>query len=281
MDVSSEVQEFYNQVGWTKQSDGFYQNARYEDLRPVSADYIHRCHLRVKKHLPVSGQYLLDAGSGPIQYPEYIKYSQNYQYRVCVDLSIVALQEARKQIGDHGLFVVADVTRLPFLEGVFPGIVSLHTFHHIPLDSQMRAYEEVYRTMAAEGRAVVVNGWTDPWLMRISNRLVQFAERWGNRWNDSQKKEIGSGSVQTEKKKQPVGTFINKMNPEWLKNHLQGKISYQIFCWRSINVRFMRALIHGKIGGSLFLKLLFWLEDIFPHWFGKNGQYPLIVLYKD
>ncbi len=108
-DVKQQVREFYDQVGWQQVDAGLYQNARYEDLRPVSQEYIHRCHLRVGRHLRTKGDYLLDAGSGPIQYPEYLEYSHGYNYRVCADISIVALQEARERIGSHGLFVVADI----------------------------------------------------------------------------------------------------------------------------------------------------------------------------
>src|SRR5512135_432125 len=107
--IKQQVRQFYDQVGWQEQSDGFYQNASYEDLRPVSHEYIHKCHLRVLHHLNPSGKFLLDAGSGPIQYPEYLEYSHGYQHRVCADISIVALQEARKRIGNHGLFVVGDI----------------------------------------------------------------------------------------------------------------------------------------------------------------------------
>ena len=66
LEVKEQVRQFYNQVGWQKVGEGIYQNARYEDLRPVSSDYIHRCHLRVKRFLKPDGVYLLDAGSGPI-----------------------------------------------------------------------------------------------------------------------------------------------------------------------------------------------------------------------
>ena len=44
--IKQEVQSFYDRVGWKEVSDGVYQNARFEDLRPVSKEYIHRCHLR-------------------------------------------------------------------------------------------------------------------------------------------------------------------------------------------------------------------------------------------
>ena len=93
--VKEQVRQFYDQIGWQTVSDGTYQNARYEDLRPVAREYIHRCHMRVKQALAPSGRLLLDAGSGPIQYPEYLTYSQGYQQRVCLDISIVALEEAR------------------------------------------------------------------------------------------------------------------------------------------------------------------------------------------
>src|SRR5512136_814245 len=147
-EIKQQVREFYNQVGWQEQSDGFYQNASYEDLRPVSQEYIHKCHLRVLRHLKPTGRFLLDAGSGPIQYPEYLEYSKGYQYRVCADLSHVALQQARQRIGNHGLYVVCDVAHLPFKSGCFEGEVSLHTLHHLPPDDHVGAYQELHRTLA-------------------------------------------------------------------------------------------------------------------------------------
>ena len=116
-EIKRNVREFYDQVGWQEVSDGIYQNAAHEDLRPVSRDYIHKCHMRILRHIKPSGKLLLDAGSGPIQYPEYLEYSRCYQNRVCADISIVALQEARRRIGAHGLFVVADIANLPFASG--------------------------------------------------------------------------------------------------------------------------------------------------------------------
>jgi len=75
--TKQQVREFYDQIGWSQVGDGLYQNARYEDLRPVSREYIHKCHLRVKRHLAPEGKILLDAGSGPVQWPEYLTYAEN------------------------------------------------------------------------------------------------------------------------------------------------------------------------------------------------------------
>lgn len=277
--VKQEVRSFYDQIGWQKVAEGLYQNARYEDLRPVSAEYIHRCHLRVGRHLAPTGRFLLDAGSGPVQYPEYESYSRAYRHRVCVDLSIVALQEARRRLGNHALCVVADVANLPFARGVFDGAVSLHTLHHLPLTEQGRAYDELYRTLAEGRRAVVVNGWTDSPLMRKTAWLVRLAERAG-KWFSGRKEEAGEPSARPAQK-EPTGTFVQKLNAAWLRELLDGKMPFEIFVWRSVSVRWMRALIHTPTGGKFWLRLLFWLEERAPRWFGENGQYPLVVITKE
>jgi hypothetical protein len=100
-DVKQEIGRFYNEVGWQIEPDGNFQNAQYEDLRPVSAEYIARAHARVARHLPKSGRYLLDAGSGPVQYDAYLQYSKGFERRVCLDLSFVALRQARAKLGAH------------------------------------------------------------------------------------------------------------------------------------------------------------------------------------
>jgi SAM-dependent methyltransferase len=138
--VQQEVRQFYDAVGWQQVSDGVYQNAQYEDLRPVSREYIHKCHLRINRYLRHSGKYLLDAGSGPIQYPEYLSYSEGYKYRICLDISIVALKEARDRIKNQGLFVVGDIAQLPFKNGSIDDVVSLHTIHHLPPEDYKPAF---------------------------------------------------------------------------------------------------------------------------------------------
>lgn len=294
VEVKQRVRQFYDRVGWQTVADGSYQNARYEDLRPVARAYIHRCHLRVKRFLKPVGRYLLDAGSGPVQYAEYLTYSEGYQYRVCVDISIVALQEARRRIGDHGLFVVADVSNLPFKPGPFEGVVSLHTLHHLPLEEQAKAYMELYRVLQTGCSAVVVNGWTDSPLMRQMGWLIHGMERLGalverlrasRKTNPSARRASQSiGENDAPQKlpvvKDPTGTFINKLDPSWLAKNLRGKMRYEIYSWRSVNVRFLRAVIHEVTGGRLWLRLLFELEERFPRYFGEKGQYPLIVIRK-
>lgn len=280
--VKQQVREFYDQVGWQTLSNGQYQNMRYEDLRPVSREYIHRCHMRVARHIRPTGRYLLDAGSGPVQYPEYATYSQGYQKRVCLDISILALKEARKHLGDHALCVVGDVANLPFKANTFDGEVSLHTLHHLPVAEQEKAYHDLYRVLAPERSAVVVNGWTDSVLMRRANGLVRFMEGLGRlslrlrgrEVQPAKKNDTGSGQSS------PQGTYIQKLDADTLRARLSPHMRIDIWVWRSVNVRWLRAVIHSALGGKLWLRLLYALEERYPRYFGEKGQYPLIVLHK-
>jgi SAM-dependent methyltransferase len=285
VDVKQQVQEFYNQVGWQEVREGIYQNARYEDLRPVSRDYIHHCHLRILRFLRPQGRFLLDAGSGPIQYEEYLEYSRGYQRRVCADISLVALKEARRRIGAHGLFVVADIANLPFKPDAFDGVVSLHTIHHLPAVEHERAYFELYRVLAQGGAAAVVNGWASTpltklmnWLIRLVEGLYQLKQRPQKRAIPDQE-EILDAPVKAEAQRK--GTYVRKHDAAWLKKIVGGQIPLQIWVWRSINVRFLRTFVHEQWGGRRFLRLILWLEERFPHFLGEYGQYPLIVMRKE
>ncbi len=285
-EIKQQVREFYDQVGWQQVSEGVYQNARYEDLRPVSREYIHRCHLRVRRYLQPQGRYLLDAGSGPIQYPEYLTYSEGYQYRVCADISLVALKDARERTGEHGLCVVADIANLPFKRDAFEGVVSLHTIHHLPPGDHVRAYQELYRVLASGSQAVVVNGWGKALIprlllrpMRWTNRLIGILRRifgWEPPEHPAKPKKKKS-----ERKKKQKSTFVRKYGADWLKQQLVPLMDFDIYVWRSVSVKHLRTFVHEGLGGRVLLRFLFWLEDRFPDFFGEKGQYPLVVIYKE
>ena len=290
--IKQDVREFYDRVGWQKISDECFQNAQYEDLRPVAREYIHCSHLRVKRHLAPEGLYLLDAGSGPVQYPEYLTYSEGYEARVCMDISIVALQEARKRLGAHGRYVVGDIAHLPFKADVFDGIVSLHTIHHVPMEDQLPAYDELYRTLKPSRSMVVVNGWTNSPLMTRLSGLITFMTRLRGWWLRKIKRQVvesnaDSGSTTQQaslpqpQSQAPQGTFVQKLDAAWLTYALTGRMSYQILVWRSVSVPFLRAVFYEDWGGRFWLKILYWMEEIFPNLLGRIGQYPLIVVSKD
>lgn len=271
-DSKQNVRDFYDSIGWKQEGDGNFQNARYEDLRQVSAEYIQKTRLRINKHLKQSGKFLLDAGSGPVQYDDYITYSDTYQKRVCLDISILALKEARIRLGEKGMYVVGDLANLPFATESFDGAVSMHAIHHLALDEHPRAYDEIYRVLKRNSSAVIVNGWSDPLLSRIGEPLIGLLRRISGR--SAKKKK----DWQTEEA--PEGTFVRKMTPKWLKETIGNHIPLTIKPWRSMSTRYLRWFIHPKLGGKFFLKFIFWLETALPGFFGKHGQYPMIILKK-
>ncbi len=280
-----DVREFYDRIGWSLQDDGLYQNARYEDLRPVAAEYIHRCHMRLGTFLAPNGDYLLDAGSGPVQYPEYLTYSQDYRYRVCADLSITALKEARKRLGNKGLFVVCDITQLPFKSESFDGIVSLHAIHHVTVEKQPGTYAELFRTLRPGRSAAIVNAWKTPALMKNLGWLVKKYDWLNGFFRRFQPKTQPAAPQPESPSKQPAlaptGTYTQHLDAPHLKAEFARMgIPAEIRPWRSLSVRFLRAVIQPWNGGKLWLKLVYWLENKYPRYFGENGQYPLIVLRK-
>ncbi len=270
-DTKQKVREFYDEIGWQQEQNGHYQNARYEDLRPVTREYIHKTRLRVLNGLLPTGKYLLDAGSGPVQYEEYKLYSQGYQKRVCLDISIQALREARERIGDHGLFVVGDLADLPFRNGSFDGVVSMHAIHHLALVEHPRAYVEIHRVLSNGRTAAIVNGWHEPLLSRIAEPLIGLLRKAAGRAEKKKREWLNE--------EDPAGTFVQKMTPEWLKREIGSKMSFEIKPWRSLSTRILRWFVR-PFGGREFLKLVFWLEGAFPKFFAENGQYPLIVIKK-
>lgn len=270
-ETKQKVREFYDEIGWMQEDDGNYQNARYEDLRPVSREYIHKTRLRVLNGLIPTGRFMLDAGSGPVQYEEYKTYSAGYEKRVCLDISIQALREARTRIGSHGLFVVGDLANLPFKKDAFDGAVSMHAIHHLALPEHPRAYGEIHRVLAPGRTAAIVNGWSDPWLSRMAEPFIGLMRKMSGR--DAKKKK------EWLNEEAPAGTFVEKMSPEWLKREIGSKMTIELKPWRGLSTRILRNFIR-PFGGRAFLRFVFWLEGVFPKFFAENGQYPLIVVKK-
>ncbi len=266
------VKNFYDQKGWFTDEAGNYEDAViFEDLRPFAQDYIKKCHDRVSRFLNPSGTYMLDAASGALQYPDYLQYSANYKYRVCVDFSFTALSECKRKLGDKGLCVLADMTNMPFKDGVMDGFVSLNTVYHIPKDEQATAIKELYRLLKKGCKGVVVYEWFkhSPWMnfwmlpfrgfVFIKNRIMDgFAKLAG-------KKDAGRR------------LYYYAHSPEYFKNNLP---PYTLRVWRSLSVHFMRYYLHSWLFGRQILDWVYKKEEKDPEVCGLKGEYPMLVFEK-
>jgi ubiquinone/menaquinone biosynthesis C-methylase UbiE/uncharacterized protein YbaR (Trm112 family) len=263
--TKKEVKRFYDEIGW-QQSEGIYQDAKdSEDLREVSKDYIEQCHLRVNQHLPQTGKYLLDVASGPIQYPAYLTYSQHYDYRICADISLTALIEAKKKLGDKGLYLLCDVTRLPLKNNVIDAVVSLHTLYHVPKEEQLTAFGQLHRVLKSGGKSVVIYSWGRHSLLM---NILLFP------W------KVISLLKKTCLPTKQQALYFHAFNYRWFCDEIQAKYQTQLFSWRSVNVPFLQRYIHDGFFGEKILKGLFALEGRFHQLMGKIGAYPLFVTVK-
>ena len=173
------VLDFYNEFGWKKDADNLFKDTvTFEDRRDIATRYWSRCHLRLNRYLP-NGQYILDVASGAIPNDEYLTYSDGFRVRICMDFSLLAMQEAVQRLDKQGIFILGDMTNIPIADHCLDAVISLHTVYHIPQAEQTRAVGEVYRVLSPGGKAVIVYSWKDAplmyWSMRAWRRLLAGA----------------------------------------------------------------------------------------------------------
>jgi len=110
------VYKFYNNSGWKKRKSIFEDAKLFEDLRLYSKEYVSKCRKRILNYIPKEGKEILDFASGPIQYKEYLKYSNNFKYRHCVDFSKTAIKIAKRKIKKRGKYYNKDFMKIKFKE---------------------------------------------------------------------------------------------------------------------------------------------------------------------
>lgn len=269
------TQDFYNTIGWEKENDNFKDALLFEDLRPVSSEYIKKCHYRLKRYIPHAGKYIVDVASGPIQYDEYLSYSENYDFRICIDISMAALIHAKRRLKEKGIYVLADITNLPFKNNSVDAAVSLHTIYHIPREEQVKAFNELHRIIKPGKSAVVVYSWgNNSDLMKLINlpqRIIGYIKR---RYLSLNSKNISANS---DNEANPI-LYVHNYDYSFFKKSLT--FNYKISVWRSVSVPFLRKYIYEYLGGKYILKFIFFMEEKFPELLGKIGQYPIFIIMK-
>jgi ubiquinone/menaquinone biosynthesis C-methylase UbiE/uncharacterized protein YbaR (Trm112 family) len=268
------VKNFYDSRGWHTTEKGDYEDGDiFEDLRPFAQDYIKKCHDRVSSFLNPSGKYMMDAASGALQYPDYLQYSANYKYRVCVDLSFQGLKECKRKLGDKGVCLLCDMTNLPVKEDMIDGFISLNTIYHIPKDEQVKAITELYRVLKPSGKGVVVYDWYkhSPW-MNVSLLPFRGVEFIRHRLRRVFAKASG-------KKDADKMLYFYAHNYEYFKQNLP--VPFKLKCWRSISVPFMKVYMHSWLGGKKLLNRIYQMEEKNPEKCGLKGEYPMFVFEKN
>ena len=258
------VSEFYNSVGWKTENDITEDARRWEDLREHAEKYVQNCRLRVLKHIPDRGHYMLDMASGPIQYSEYLEYSKNYKKRYCVDLSSAALRSAKEKIGDHGVFLKGSFFDIPFEDNFFDCSISLHTIYHIHMSRQEEAVRKLLRITKPEKPVIIV--YSNPsTITHLPSRLINYIKP-------------------VAKKPSPCGDkkmkfYFHAFPLQWWER-FSDVATVKILPWRSFTAATQKTVFpDNRLGRNLF-DLLYSLEERYPRFFSKHFTYPMIILTK-
>ena len=99
-------------------------------------------------YLAVPEASILDLGCGPGRDTHFYR-EQSYRV-VGADLSLGMLEEAHRR-NPGGVFVQADMRRLPFKDSSFQGIWASASFLHLPKQSAARALNEMRRVLGESG----------------------------------------------------------------------------------------------------------------------------------
>lgn len=252
--VSEQTKSFYDDVGWTVTGDATVDAQKWEDLRACAETYVSACRLRVLRHLPENGERLLDMASGPIQYPEYLRFSEHFAKRVCVDLSERALAIAQAKLGSRGEYLHGDFLELNIASNSFDAAVSLHTIYHIDMARQAAAVRELIRVTKPGAPIVVVYSnprYPGAALLRIKRHLS----------------------------KKPGDIYFHPFPLGWWQQ-FQDTAEVEIHPWRTFEARTQKLLFPDNAVGRKMLAWLYALEERFPAFFKSLGCYPMIVLRK-
>jgi len=263
--TNKDVKNFYDNEGWQYFGENSRDAIINENLTKVAASYVSNVRLRILEKLG-SGEALLDIGCGPIQYPEYVAYSQNFKLRICVDLSAEALKFAKNKIGKDGRFVIGDYLNLESpKEAPFAGATLINVLYHVEKSRQEELVRKILADLKPGANLVIVysnprtlSAVTTKFLVAIKHKFIR-----------------GLGHQEIETLVNPIYFF---RYPKSFWNRFQDQAVISTSAWRTFSPALERLLFRENLFGGYLLRALFDLEKL--KFWGLISEYTLIVLKK-
>lgn len=268
------VFKYYNEINYdSKNGLKIYEDSpKWVDFRNVSNEYIRNSFTRAKKYLNPKGKYLLDIASGPIGLKEYIDLSENFEFRICADISVNALIQAKYNYSHKkGIFICADICNIPIKDNICDSVLCQHTLYHIPKNEQKKAVEEMYRVTKTGSNIVIVYSlFYHSWFMNITLFPIQLYR--------IVRHIAGKIYVRLFNSKPRLYFYPHSLG--WFKRSFDFSNKIEFYCWRSTNKYFLDLFIHEKLGGKKILNWLMKSEDKYSKFWGIIGEYPVIRINK-
>jgi SAM-dependent methyltransferase/uncharacterized protein YbaR (Trm112 family) len=279
------VKDWYDEFGWqTGETGALLDAVAFGDPRPVSQEYRDKTQLRPLQYLQQGGKYILDVASGGVPQPEYLRYSEAFEKRICIDLSFVALQQARKKLGSRGIYILGDITNLPLRDDVCDAVISLHTIYHVPADEQSSALRELYRVLKPAGTALVIYNFGEhSLLMRLASiplrktplAVFHFLKRLFGMGT-----KPASASPPALPSRPARSLYFHAHPYKWFASELGRYCSFDLVCWRSVDQRFLLYYIRPHLFGKTLLRMIYWWESTFPRMAARMGEFPMFIIKK-
>jgi len=269
------VFKYYNEISYkTKNSLKIYtDSSKWVDYREVTEEYLKNSFTKAKHYINPKGQYLLDIASGPIGFKEYVDLSENYEFRICADISINALIQAKQNYSHKkGIYICADITNIPLNKNSCDSVLCQHTLYHIPKNEQKTAVNEMYRVAKSNSKiAIVYSLFYHSWFMNFCLMPVQLYR--------IARHFMGKLYVRLFKSKPRLYFYPHSLG--WFKRNFEFSKNIEFYCWRSTNNYFLNLYIHNRFFGKKLLEKLKRSEDKHTKFWGKFGEYPVIVINKN
>ncbi len=264
----NETQAFYEKQGWQADEDGLFGDTKtFVDMRAVPLEHTRKSLKRLGKYFAKGGEVLLDAGSGPIAHDELLEYGEKFDKRICVDLSAQGLSVARGKLGEKGVYLQGDLTRLPLKDNSVDAVTCNHVLYQIPTALQIEAFKEIWRVLKPGGTAVIIYWWShSPIEWRLGKLLEKFVRDPAN----------GEAVYEAPEGEKPAHFPMSRHEfaaQDW-------PFDYELDVFRSVSNGFMKRFVSDDWRGRAFLGAFGLLHRIAPGFAGKYGAMPVIILRK-
>jgi len=259
------VKKYYETFGWQKTIKGIYNDAcLYEDQRKSNVFYSHLNLSILRRYFKRKGVFFLDVGCGAKPCTAVAK---DFNFHVCVDFTKAGLMEAKRRIV-NGMFVMADLTNLPFKDSVFNGAVAMHVLYHLPRDCQANAVNELARVTAKRSHCLIAYGNRESF-----TTLLRFIPQRLRRLK-------GKNKEQTIRMPEKPLLYAHFFSLEYFKN--LNSSGYKLkFRTAHLLGGSSRSIVPNGFAGYLVLSIVLFIERFFSGIVAKYSVHPAIIIEKD
>lgn len=263
------TRDFYDREGWRRQNNGLLSDTilfQWE-AGPIHETLDTQRKERILKMVGY-GQRLAELGCGGS--PAMFLTGRCAKY-TAVDFSVTGLSEAAVALEKTGVpfeTVEADITDLPFGDGLFDVVYSAQAIYHIDTaDGQASAFQEAMRITRPGGRAIFVLGNPFPLMFpyRLLRRVLAMTP--------------GLSALLNRLRAKPPLPYL-PMPLGWMRRQLQPWGDVEITGYAMPSVPFDRRFPEKSILGQCIWRTIQWIETHHPKAAAWLGCYVLIVVDK-